>query len=112
MSETNDELAAYLQGLIASSQSELAALEAAQASVAAEADAVRQLMVVLDDNESVREQLFRWIADRRPHVFERLAATDARWNQRLIAEIQTARVNKLARQNAIEVNGMPNGLHQ
>lgn len=107
MSETNDELAAYLQGLIASSQSELAALEVAQASVAAEADAVRQLMAVLDDNDAVRDQLFRWIADRRPHVFERLAASDARWNHRLIMEIQTARVNKLTRGQATEIDGLP-----
>lgn len=112
MSEKEDELAAYLQGLIASSQAELAALEAAQASVAAETDAVRQLMAALDENEAVRERLFRWIAERRPHVFDRLAASDARWNQRLISEIQTARVNKLARQSATEVTGIPNGLHQ
>lgn len=102
--KNDDPFAVYLSDLITSTQAELSALEAAQASVNAQTDGLRQLLEALDENDGVREQLFRWIADRRPHAFARLAAGSghldhaiaSRWDERLVAAIQTAQSNKAA----------------
>lgn len=102
--KNDDPFAVYLSDLITSTQAELSSLEAAQASVNAQTDGLRQLLEALEENDSVREQLFRWIADRRPHAFARFAvgggsydhAIASRWDERLVAAIQTAQTNKAA----------------
>jgi hypothetical protein len=86
-----DEFAAYLDSLIVSTQADLASLDAAHASVNAQTEGLRHLMTALEENEAVREQLFRWIADHRPRAFAKLASADARWGERLIRAIQSER---------------------
>jgi hypothetical protein len=86
-----DEFAAYLDSLIASTQADLASLDTAQASVNAQTEGLRHLMAALEENDAAREQLFRWLAVRRPHAFAKLASADARWDQRLINAIQSER---------------------
>jgi hypothetical protein len=102
--KNDDPFAVYLSDLITSTQCELSSLEAAQASVNAQTDGLRQLLEALEENDGVREQLFRWIADRRPHAFARFAAGNglhdhaitSRWDERLVTAIQTAQSNKAA----------------
>ena len=95
MTEFADEFEQYLKALIASTKTEVAALDTASAGVASETERIRQLLVELEANDRTRDELFRWIAQRRPqavHAAALPAVPSARWDpQRLAAEIQVVK---------------------
>jgi hypothetical protein len=112
--DKDDAFAAYLGGLIASTQAEIASLDAVQASVAQQTESMRELITALEENEGVREQLFRWIAERRPQTITRLAMDSAhggsampRWDERLVAAMRSAQPR-----NGIEVERVAGHLAQ
>ena len=95
MADFADEFEQYLRALIASTKTEVAALDTASAGVASETERIRQLLVELEENDRTRDELFRWIAQRRPkavHGTALPAGPSARWDpQRLAAEIQSVK---------------------
>ena len=106
MTEFADEFDQYLKALIASTKTEVAALDTASANVASETERIRQLLVELEVNDQTRDELFRWIAQRRPHAIQSTAlpvGQSAQWDpRRLAAEIHSV---KSARQAAVDAHG-------
>ena len=90
-----DEFEQYLKALISSTKTEVAALDTASAGVASETERIRQLLVELEANDQTRDELFRWIAQRRPHAIPGTAlpvGQSAQWDpQRLAAEIHSVK---------------------
>ena len=90
-----DEFEQYLKALISSTKTEVAALDTASAGVASETERIRQLLVDLEENDRTRDELFRWIAQRRPQAFQAMALPAGerlQWDpQRLAAEIQSVK---------------------
>ena len=95
MTEFADEFERYLKALISSTKTEVAALDTASAGVASETERIRQLLVELEENDRTRDELFRWITQRRPQAVHGTASPvgqSARWDpQRLAAEIQSVK---------------------
>ena len=90
-----DEFERYLKALISSTKTEVGALDTASAGVASETERIRQLLVELEENDRTRDELFRWIAHRRPHAIQGIAipvGKSAQWDpQRLAAEIHSVK---------------------
>ena len=94
MTETADEFEQFLKALISSAKSEVTALDTASAGVASETQRIRQLLVELEEKDKTRDELFRWIAQRRPQAVQSAlpVGQSARWDpQRLAAEIQSVK---------------------
>ena len=95
MTEFADEFEQYLKALISSTKTEVAALDTASASVASETERIRQLLVELEENDRTRDELFRWIAQRRPRAIQGTALPAGerlQWDpQRLAAEIHSVK---------------------
>ena len=95
MTEFADEFEQYLKALISSTKTEVAALDTASAGVASETGRIRQLLVELEENDRTRDELFRWIAQRRPTAVHGMAAPAGerlQWDpQRLAAEIHSVK---------------------
>ena len=90
-----DEFEQYLKALISSTKTELAALDTASAGVASETERIRQLLVELEENDRTRDELFRWIAQRRPQAIQGIpmpVGKSAQWDpQRLAAGIHSVK---------------------
>ena len=95
MADFADEFEQYLRALIASTKTEVAALDTASAGVASETERIRQLLVELEENDRTRDELFRWIAQRRPQAVHGIAlptGQGVQWDpQRLAAEIHSVK---------------------
>ena len=92
MTEFADKFEQYLKALISSTKTEVAALDTAFATVASETERIRLLLVALEENDRTRDELFRWVAQRRPQAVGQAlpAGQPARWDpQRLAAEIHS-----------------------
>ena len=100
MTEFAEEFETYLKALIASTKTEVATLDTASAGVASETERIRQLLVELEENDRIRDELFRSIAQRRPRALQGVALAtghSARWDpQRLAAEIQSVKTVRQA----------------
>ena len=90
-----DEFEQYLKALISSTKTEMAALDTASTSVASETERIRQLLVELEENDRTRDELFRWIAQRRPQAVHGIAlptGQGVQWDpKRLAAEIHSVK---------------------
>jgi len=75
MKHSNDEVAAYLNGLIEAVKKEQALVDGATAAVTSQTERLRQVMAVLEENEATRQALFDWIAERNPNLRKRQEVT-------------------------------------